>query len=103
MFYTVFLLFLHQGCTVVFVYASLLSRVVVGGDKRHLADDSGHCFFPDLHLDGCSILSEGHIHVTHGNILFQAGRGAAAGHLTYIKHIRVDLTPFLATSSKVTN
>lgn len=61
---------------------SLLSRIVVGGNKGHLADSGGHCFFPDLDLDSCSILSECGIHVTHGDVLFQAGRGAAAGHLT---------------------
>lgn len=66
----------------VYVCFSLLSRVVIGGDEWHLADAGRHCFLPDLYLDGCSVLSEGRIHITHGNILFQAGRGAAAGHLT---------------------
>lgn len=71
------------GCMCILrVCVSLLSRVVVGGDKGHLADGGGHCFFPDFDLDGCSVLSECRIHVTHGNVLFQAGGGAAAGHLT---------------------
>lgn len=58
-----------------------LSSVVVGGDEGHLADGGGHRFLADLHLDGCTVLSECSIHVTHGDVLFQAGRGAATGHL----------------------
>lgn len=69
-------------CMCMFVYVSLLSRIVLGGDEGHLADGGRHCFFPDLDLDGCSILSESCIHVTHGDVHFQAGRGAATGHLT---------------------
>lgn len=63
----------------------LLSGKVVGGDEGHLADGGRHCFFPDLNLDCCSVLSERSIHVTHGNVLFQTGRGAAAGHLSWSK------------------
>lgn len=69
-------------CVCVCVCVSLLSRIVVGGDEGHLADGGGHCFFPDLDLDGCSVLSECRVNITHGDILFQAGGGAAAGHLT---------------------
>lgn len=64
------------------VYASVcLSSVVVGGDEGHLADGGGHRFLPDLHLDGCTVLSERSVHVTHGDVLLQAGGGASAGHL----------------------
>lgn len=69
-------------CMVVYVYVSLLSKVVLGGDEGHLADGGRHCFFPDLNLDGCFILSECSIHVTHGDVHFQAGGGASTGHLT---------------------
>lgn len=64
------------------VYVSLLSRIVFGGDKRHLADSGWHRFLPDLNLDGCSVFSKRCIHVRHGDVLFQAGRRAATGDLT---------------------
>lgn len=64
---------------------AFLSRIVVGGDEGHLADGGRDCFLPDFDLDGRAVLGERCIHVTHGNVLFQAGRGAAAGHLTYAK------------------
>lgn len=72
--------------TVLCVYllcASLLSRVVLCGDEGHLADGGGHSFLPDLYLDGRSVLGECRVHVTHGDVGFQAGGGAATGHLTY--------------------
>lgn len=62
---------------------SLLSRIVFGGDEGHLADGGRHRFLPDFDLDGCSVLSKCCIHVSHGNVLFQAWRRAAAGHLTW--------------------
>lgn len=72
-------------CVYHWQHASLLCRVVLCGDKRHLADGGGYCLLPDLHLDGSAVLCERRIHVTHGNVLFQAWGGAAAGHLTYRK------------------
>lgn len=60
-------------CVGKYVHVFLLSRIVLSGDEGHLADCGRHCFFPDLDLDGRSILSECCIHVTHGNIHFQAG------------------------------
>ena len=61
---------------------ALVSRVVVGGDEGHLADDSGHRLLPHLHLHRGAVLGERRLHVAHGNVLLHAGGGAATGHLT---------------------
>lgn len=76
----------RSAAPILAIQVSLLTSIVLGGHKGHLADGGRHCLFPDLDLDGCSIFGECRIHVTHGNVLFQAGRGAAAGHLTCTKH-----------------
>lgn len=76
----------RSAAPILAIQVSLLTSIVLGGHKGHLADGGRHCLFPDLDLDGCSIFGERRIHVTHGNVLFQAGRGAAAGHLTCTKH-----------------
>lgn len=52
------------------LHTSFLSRIILGGNKGHLADGGRHCFLPDLDLDGRSILSERRIHVTHGDVHF---------------------------------
>ena len=74
-------------CVCLYLYKSLysfalVSRVVVGGDEGHLADDSGYRLLPHLHLHCGAVLGERRLHVTHGNVLLHAGGGAATGHLT---------------------
>lgn len=76
----------RSAAPILAIQVSLLTSIVLGRHKGHLTDGGRHCLFPDLDLDGCSIFGECRIHVTHGNVLFQAGRGAAAGHLTCTKH-----------------
>lgn len=76
----------RSAAPILAIQVSLLTSIVLGGHKGHLADGGRHCLFPDLDLDGCSIFGECRIHVTHGNVLFQARRGATAGHLTCTKH-----------------
>lgn len=76
---------LWNPCVYHWQCASFLSRVVLCGDKRHLADGGGYRLLPDLHLDGGAVLRKRRIHVTHGNVHFQARGGAATGHLTYRK------------------
>lgn len=76
----------RSAAPILAIQVSLLTSIVLGGHKGHLADCGRHCLFPDLDLDGCSIFGECRIHVTHGNVLFQARRGATAGHLTCTKH-----------------
>lgn len=66
----------------------LLSRVVLCGHEGHLADGGRYRLLPDLHLDGGAVLGERRVHVTHGNVHFQAGGGAAAGHLACRKQQR---------------